>query len=134
MAIVKYLKAKDERCIGCNTCMAVCSRTFFKEENPEKSSIQVETQGEKSYHLVVCNQKCQLCVSECPALAISVNKLGVVMIDKKACIGCLACVAVCPIGAMMHADSNPNPHKCVACGACARECPAEALEIVQEEV
>ncbi len=130
---MKYLKTYPEKCIGCNTCMSVCSKVFFKEDNPEKSAIQVVPKGDDQYNLVVCDQTCQLCVAECPTQAITVNKLGVVMINKKLCTGCYACVAVCPIDAMRQFEGGLYPFKCVACGSCAKECPTQALEIVQKE-
>lgn len=130
---MKYLKTYPEKCTGCGTCMRICSTTFFKEDNPRRSAIRVEPDGENRWKITVCNQKCRLCVSECPVVAITVSKLGVPLISRKICVGCLACVAVCPIGAMMTDDGLENPFKCVACGACARQCPEHALEIVTEE-
>ena len=129
---MKYLKSDSEKCIGCGTCMNVCSRLYFKEENPERSAIRVFTQ-EGSQKIVVCNQKCRLCVQECPVQALTVAKTGVVVLNKNLCVGCLACVAVCPIGAMQYFPGEKSPFKCVACGACAKECPADALEIVAQE-
>ncbi|MBN2431268.1 MAG: 4Fe-4S binding protein [Acidobacteria bacterium] len=130
---MKYLKTHDEKCIGCNRCMSVCSMTFFKEDNFAKSAIQVRPKEEGGYQLIVCNQSYRNCVAECPTQAISINKLGVVLINKKLCINCLSCVAACPINAMMHFPGGLYPFKCVACGACVKECPTQALEIVQEE-
>ena len=130
---MKYLKTYEDRCIGCNRCMSVCSMTFFKVDDPAKSAIQVVPKDDGGFKLVVCNQSYRNCVAECPTQAITINKLGVVMINKKLCISCFSCVAVCPIGAMMRHDGGLYPFKCVACGACAKECPVDALEIVQEE-
>lgn len=129
---MKYLKTYGENCIGCNTCITVCSTLYFKEDNPEKSRIKVFSEGEENFKLSVCNQ-CQSCVSECQVKALNVNKQGVVMVNKNLCIGCLVCVAVCPTFTMRYHHEDMTPFKCIACGACARECPADALEIVIEE-
>lgn len=129
---MKYLKTFDDKCIGCNTCMSVCSELYFKEDNPEKSCVQVSAGNDEDFRLSVCNQ-CRTCVAECPTMALTVNKLGVVMINKNLCIGCYACVAICPTDNMMTHHDGITPFKCIACGACARECPADALEIVTEE-
>jgi len=107
--------------------------TFFKEDDAAKSAIRVVPKDEGGFKLVVCDQKYRKCVAECPTLAISINKLGVVTVNKKLCISCFSCVAACPIDAMMRHDGGLYPFKCVACGACAKECPADAVEIVQEE-
>jgi len=73
------------------------------------------------------------CVRECPAHAISRGKAGAIVIDRKKCVGCLSCVAACPIGAMRWFPGQQTPFKCIACGACARTCPKAALEIVTRE-
>ncbi|MCP4214444.1 MAG: 4Fe-4S dicluster domain-containing protein [bacterium] len=129
---MKYLKTYDEKCIGCYTCEKVCSELYFKEDSKEKSCVVVLDGETEGYKLSVCNQ-CGTCVSECPTLALKVNKLGVVMVNKKLCIGCYACVAVCPTDNMRVRDDGMVPFKCIACGACAKECPADAMEIVKEE-
>ena len=131
--MIKYLKTHDEKCVGCMTCTAVCSKLYFKEENPAKSDIQVQELGAGKFHLVACDQECRKCVAECPTQAITVSKTGVVMINKGLCVGCLACVAVCPIGAMRYYPGEKHPFKCVACGACAKKCPKEALEVAEKE-
>jgi ferredoxin len=129
---MKYLKTTAEKCTGCNTCMSVCSTLYFKEDNPEKSAIRVTRAADAAYILSVCDQ-CQRCVAECPVLAITVNKQGVVMINKALCINCLACVAACPTGTMMTWRSGLVPFKCIACDACAKQCPTAALKIEVKE-
>jgi len=129
---MKYLKTDDKKCKGCKICVETCSTLYFKENVSEKSRIVVERKKGSDYHLVACNQ-CGVCVSECPALALTVNKLGVVMLNARLCIGCLACVAVCPSGAMRYYQGALSPIKCIACGACAKNCPEGALEIFEEE-
>ncbi len=131
--MIKYLKLHDDKCVGCLNCVATCSRMYFKEEDPAKSRIQVFPVAPGSHHLVACDQECRLCVAECPVQAISVNAKGVVMINKSLCVGCLACVAVCPIGAMRYYPGESTPFKCIACGACVKTCPANALEIAEKE-
>jgi carbon-monoxide dehydrogenase iron sulfur subunit len=131
--MIKRLKTYDANCIGCLSCTNVCSYVYFKQENPDKSSIQVEDRPDGTFHLVTCDQTCRLCVAECPTLAISVSSQGVVMINRTLCIHCFACVAVCPIQAMRSHPDLLVPFKCIACGQCAEQCPSKALEIVTEE-
>lgn len=131
--VIKYLAMNDAKCVGCMTCASVCSKLYFKEDNPAKSCIQVNEAAANAFHLVACDQECMACVRECPTRAISRNKAGAIVIDKKRCVGCLACVAVCPIGAMRWFPGYPTTFKCVACGACARACPKGALEILTKE-
>jgi len=129
---MKYLKTNAAVCSGCNACMSVCSKLYFKEDIPEKSAIQVGRAADGSFTLSVCDQ-CRACVAECPTQAISVNKLGVVLINRALCINCLACVAACPSGTMMTYRGGLLPFKCIACDACAKECPTGALKIEIKE-
>jgi Fe-S-cluster-containing dehydrogenase component len=131
--VIKYLKTDDEKCVGCMTCTAVCSKLFFKEDNPAKSSIQVIGLGSGKFHLVACDQECRKCVEECPTQAITVARTGVVLVNKSLCVGCLACVAVCPIEAMRFFPGEKAPFKCTACGSCVPHCPKGALEIAEKD-
>jgi len=128
---MKYLKTYDEKCIGCNTCTTVCSNLFFKEDNPEKSCIEIFPRGGDEFEISVCNQ-CGSCVEICPTEALTINKQGVVMIKKNLCSGCFVCVDACSTKNMRTYAEAVVPFKCTACGACAKECPAEALEVVIE--
>ncbi|MDD4155497.1 MAG: 4Fe-4S binding protein [Candidatus Cloacimonetes bacterium] len=127
---MKYLKTYPDRCIGCHTCEEVCSELFFKETNTAKSCIRI-IELSKGFDITVCNQ-CGECVKMCPTQAITINNLGVVMINKSLCIGCFNCVAECPTNVMRYYHNMQTPFKCIACGACVAKCPVNALEIIKE--
>ncbi len=56
--------------------------------------------------------------------------MALLMIDTETCIGCAACVAACPFGALrMENDKAVVDDKCTACGACLDVCPVEALSL-----
>ena len=55
----------------------------------------------------------------------------VAMITPEKCRRCLACVDLCPFGAVQVADGKPEvrPEVCRGCGVCAAECPAAAIHM-----
>jgi Fe-S-cluster-containing hydrogenase component 2 len=130
---VKILKFHPKKCDGGLLCEKACSQVHFKSnEGGEKSAIRILKDGD-SYRMSVCDQR-GLCLDMCPVGALRRNKNGVILLDKKICIGCQACVGFCPIGAMRKSDARIEPFKCIACGACVRACPTGALELVEIKI
>lgn len=128
---MKRLAKKVELCTACQLCEDLCSKTYFKEENREKSSIRIET-GEKGDSSIIACTQCGVCMEICPAQAIYRDKNGIIRIKKELCVGCFACVGFCPEGAMFQHHEYLEPFKCVACGICTKQCPTGAIFI--EEV
>lgn len=54
-----------------------------------------------------------------------------VKVNLNQCIGCGACVAVCPVLALRSKDTYViiDEKKCVSCGICTKACPANALTL-----
>jgi len=51
-------------------------------------------------------------------------------VDRKRCIGCGTCVAVCPAGVFeIQADKSvvAHPSACISCKACSLNCPEGAV-------
>ena len=127
---VKVLKFYPEKCNGCLECEKACSKIHFKtDEGGNKSSIKI-LKDNNTYKMIVCDQR-GLCLDLCPVGALTRRKNGVIWLDKDTCVGCLACVGFCPIGAMKKSDVQIEPFKCISCGACVRACPEQALELVE---
>lgn len=53
------------------------------------------------------------------------------MVDKNVCIGCGACVGVCPTGAitMVGGVAQINYDVCIGCKMCENLCPVGAIKI-----
>jgi electron transfer flavoprotein alpha subunit len=61
--------------------------------------------------------------------------VALLQINREECIGCEACVAACPFGAL-HMDEERKAvvdDKCTACGACVDVCPVGALSLPEVE-
>ncbi len=51
------------------------------------------------------------------------------VLDDK-CIGCEACVAVCPVEVIAMTEGKAVVNEgCIDCSACVSECPVEAIEM-----
>ncbi len=140
MATVKIIMFHPEKCKGHGECMKACSKVHHKnDKGGEWSAIRIEKSG-SGFAMTDCNM-CGLCIDMCPVQAIKRLSSGTVVLDKKKCVGCQACVGFCPRGVMRKAPDVITPFKCIACGACVRACPEGALELkevdldkIQEEV
>ncbi|MDW7739428.1 MAG: 4Fe-4S binding protein [Bacillota bacterium] len=131
---MKIVEKNEELCTLCGACETTCSSYYFKEDNREKSSIQVEEIGEDpGVAIKVCNQ-CGVCIDVCPVLALSRAKSGVVILNKKLCVGCFNCVGVCPTQTMFWHESLTEPFKCISCARCTKECPTEAIFMEEVEI
>lgn len=56
------------------------------------------------------------CVTACQSIALVKTPLGAVTLDQNKCIGCLACISVCPIEKCLHYQAfPPKMFKCDMC-------------------
>jgi electron transfer flavoprotein alpha subunit len=61
--------------------------------------------------------------------------MALLQIDRAECIGCGACVDVCPFGALsLDAEDKAVVNElCTACRACLDVCPVDALSLLEVE-
>ena len=52
-----------------------------------------------------------------------------VKIDKETCIGCAACIDVCPVSSLkkINKKAECDGSLCIDCGACIDTCPVQAI-------
>ncbi len=139
----RWAKVVDHtKCIGCHACTTACrsehdvplgvTRTYVK-------AVEVGTFPlvRRNYQVTRCNQCDDApCVTACPTSAMHRRPDGIVDFDKKACIGCKACMAACPYDAIFINPADHSAEKCNLCAhridiglepACVTVCPVEAI-------
>jgi Fe-S-cluster-containing dehydrogenase component/formate-dependent nitrite reductase membrane component NrfD len=132
----------QSRCIGCHACTTACksendvpvsvSRTYVKSVDSG-----VFPEAHRSFQVTRCNMCADApCVAACPTSAMFQRRDGIVDFDKRACIGCKACMAACPYDAIFINPEDHSAEKCNFCAhrlevglepACVVVCPVEAI-------
>jgi Fe-S-cluster-containing dehydrogenase component len=135
---------RQNRCIDCERCMEACVRTNKVPSYGYRTTILElqkdlgPTGTERVFMPVLCNH-CNRppCVRVCPTTATYKDKKnGIVMMDKKRCIGCKTCMAACPYNARYFDEEVRAVDKCNFCfdtrisqgeteTACMAACPAQ---------
>ena len=134
---MRQLKINLPKCDGgrncAHECEQACATKVFKLDGREFAALHIRPGADGEDAAVICDQ-CGDCVVVCPAEALKRNKQGVVMIDKKLCVGCYMCIGFCEKGAFERHTGWLEPYKCTACGICVKACPHAALEIADGPV
>jgi Fe-S-cluster-containing dehydrogenase component len=103
----------------------------FKEDIPSRTKIV------KAFFVPkLCNHcRNSACTQVCPVGASYHSPDGVVLIDKKHCVGCGYCIQACPYGCRYLCHERGTADKCTLCyhrihralpTACVQACPREA--------
>ena len=124
------------KCLGCLSCMIVCSTVHQKNHSLAKSALKVRTTGglTSSYVAIVClGCKEPACMEVCPSHALEKRPGGGVLVKKEACIGCRKCVSACIMRAINFDEETKTPIICSHCGTCSRFCPHGCLQMLEAE-
>jgi len=135
------------RCTNCGLCNKACRQANNLSERGQRISILNPATGKKpgqpfsssSFLPAMCNQCSDPpCVKVCPTKASAQDaESGIVSIDRRLCIGCRACMVVCPYMARYYSYADKAVDGCDFCyqsrlrqgrkPACVEVCPREAL-------
>jgi Fe-S-cluster-containing hydrogenase component 2 len=137
--VEKMLVVNLAKCCGCRTCENVCSLRHDGTCNPALARIGVVKWELEGIYLPVICQHCEepQCAKACPAGVITRHPAtGAMVRDRDRCLGCKACLMVCPFGAPTLDLRDRKPISCDLCDGdptCVQFCPTEALEYVKVE-
>lgn len=143
---MKKVYAKEALCLNCRLCEVFCrtahsqTKDIIKahlKENPQPVS-RITVEGDNMDSVAVNCRHCDnpACVAACITGAMQKNpETGTVTCDESRCIGCMTCLAVCPIGCIKAAATAV---KCDLCQgedipACVKNCPNQALVYADTE-
>ncbi len=90
------------KCVGCYACRVACQNLNNLREKEAYNHLEETHYGKfPDFARVFLPVQCQHCdnppcVSVCPTGASQKRKDGVVLVEKKDCIGCKYCIAACP--------------------------------------
>jgi len=140
------------RCTACKTCELECavahseSKTLtgvIRDGELVQRRIVVEPAGRLAIPLQCRHCEDAPCIAVCPTKAMHRFGAGFpVLLETEKCIGCRACIAVCPFGVIFMARTGTAVVKCDLCirrlaqgqqPACAAGCPTRAISFASPE-
>lgn len=137
---MKKVFAREELCLNCRLCEVYCKTAHSKSKDIIKANkfeepapiSRVTVYGDKFASVAVNCRHCDdpACVKACIAGAMTKDKkTGIVSANPDKCIGCMTCLAVCPVGCIKIGNVAT---KCDLCQgedmpACVKNCPNNAL-------
>lgn len=124
----RRVEINASRCTGCRACMLTCSLRRIGESRLSGSAIRIFSAPDEATHAPIVCISCEdhPCIEVCPVDAIQVaDDTPILDIDR--CIGCKACLAACPYGAIGFDEVSQRAVKCDLCDGdplCVKVCNA----------
>jgi ferredoxin len=147
-----------DKCVKCDICAETCPVNAVKiiESNSDVNEgvkfrvkdVKVPHRTLKLKEIHVDQERCpecesKICTKFCPTSAITIED-GEAVIETEKCVGCGACVTVCPETAIeLERDLGPviktkellvDQEACVQCQVCEEQCPMEAIKLEDDKV
>ena len=148
----KIIIVNSEKCMGCHSCELACAVVHSKSQDlieavyeDEKPSPRIILESDEEETLPIHCRHCEEapCAIVCPSGAISrPAEHSPVILDSSKCIGCHACIIVCPFGVIKKGPDGKSLLKCDLCferlkdggePACVEACPTGAIKFLSIE-
>lgn len=97
----EQLLIDPEKCTGCGRCLMACAMQHCGSVNPSLARIKILPLPSHEIHVPVICMACEdaPCIKVCPMNARLRQANKTVVTNADVCIGCRACVYICPVGA-----------------------------------
>lgn len=145
--MLKIIITDNKRCVACKTCELECAMAHGEFDTlaeaaaagtPPQRRIRIEQRKGRAVIVLCRHCKPAPCIEACPQDAITrADADSPVVLDEELCVGCGACVEVCPFGGIEMSTDGKVAMKCDLCAArtvkgelpaCVAGCPTQALE------
>ena len=136
------------RCLGCRSCELACAKAHaglddiveaILSDAPLKPRVRVVEVDGRLVPVQCRHCEDPPCVAVCPTNALHRDEEGgPVRLNEEECVGCGACVVVCPFGAVEMLEDARKAAKCDLCEGivgpgeeprCVAACPTRALRL-----
>lgn len=116
----EQLAIDPEKCTGCRRCMIACAMKHHGRIDPDLSRVNIIGLDSKDLNVPVICMACDTapCIKVCPMNARIRQANGTVTTNTDVCIGCRACVYICPVGSPR---INPYTGRTMTCDMCEGE-------------
>lgn len=137
----RMISCEPALCAGCLACVVACIDQHADSplDQPPSCRLLVRREDGLGYLTESCRHCTDApCAAVCPTGALSRDpELGLVLVDRSACVGCRRCAAACPFGVPQY-GADGKLVKCDGCWArvsqglapaCVAACPMGALSL-----
>lgn len=113
----EQLRIDPKKCTACHRCTIACSMKHHGRVNPNLSRIRILQFQNQTLNIPMICMACENapCIKVCPVNARSKASNGSVVTDTEVCIGCKACVYICPESCPAE---NPYTGQTMTCDMC----------------